>query len=172
MTGNRKFQMVLPVIAFLAQKVREKKFEIDKLLSFLYDFNKPLTYFGRTLETFDIKPAFSNFHKFLYEDSDKIPELPQLANTFMYMRKSKFLQESIIQRIQKHVSKFENNEFFEKVLDDCLFYVNLQSIIILPDGSRLDRSQDPALLKCQVALKQLLWETIDKNLNFRRGPYQ
>jgi len=57
MIDKKTYDNGLSLIAFLAMLVRQGKMPIGHLLSYLYDSTKPFTYFGKTIDSLDLKAA-------------------------------------------------------------------------------------------------------------------
>jgi len=69
--GSKKFKTRLsyPIIGYLAQLVDKGVMTYEQILSLLLDSNKPLTYFGRKLDSFDQSRASKMFFDYLKEGS-------------------------------------------------------------------------------------------------------
>jgi hypothetical protein len=64
-SNKMKTRLSYPIIGYLAQLVEKGKMTYEQILSLLLDSNKPLSYFGRKLESFDQGKTLKMFKSYL-----------------------------------------------------------------------------------------------------------
>jgi hypothetical protein len=100
MPKRRTFDKGLTLIASLVGLVNSGRMQLGHLLSYLYDSNKPLTYFGKTIDSLDLFGAKKYFFLSL-ENKERvindlyIKSLPLFKNAKMYSEKVDYLKASI-----------------------------------------------------------------------------
>jgi len=167
MISSNKFDLAYPVVAYLTQAVVKGKYPLTKLLTFLYDYKKSWVFWGKTNESLDLVSLKQELYNLLYPDKAKEVN-PKLENFWLANRKIDNMKLSLFEKIKVIYNRVNNEAWIEEKLNSYLNLVDLGTIITYPDGTKLDRSGDENLLKAQVAFKQMLWESINVKLNFRR----
>jgi hypothetical protein len=127
--GSKKFKTRLsyPIIGYLAQLVDKGVLTYEQILSLLLDSNKPLSYFGRKLESFDQSRASKMFFDYLKGSTLMTVDM---SNLWFASRKSKNYKIYLIEEIKKLKVRLENSDSIAKRMDLISKEFNLPDLSI------------------------------------------
>jgi hypothetical protein len=106
-----KVRLSYPIIGYLSQLVNKGLLPFERLLSLLLDSNKPLSYFGHKIQSFDKENAKRMFFSLL-KDSNSILT-SNMSNLWFASKKSVSYKVYLIDEIVKLKTKLNNLDLIE-----------------------------------------------------------